>query len=148
MRCLACGEQNLVDGTIEGILPSPISQLHKFLGKGVYGTTVLACLDCGAITNWRLTQNALDELRMIVDNESPDSSSMRRGTMIQCGSCKNSELIEGTLEGAYFKPSKEHKRGLLARPVHHPIALVCPKCGGIQNIRLSIDELKKAVKNQ
>ena len=146
MPCMNCNGNNLVTGTMEGIVISPISELTKSSARGVYGLTVQACQDCGTLIELRLTVEALELLDKLCRENGQINIQGKKGLPMQCDDCGSTEFIEGTLEGAYFKPSKRFKRGMFAKPVHHPRALVCLKCGLLSKIKLNVEELAKVTR--
>ena len=69
MKCDVCDGRNFADGTIEGVNFSPLSELHKSIGRGAYGISIRVCLDCGVLFDWCLAPGALKVLHKIVGSE-------------------------------------------------------------------------------
>ena len=142
MKCISCKSEKLVHGKMEGIVVSPITELTKSIGRGAYGLTACTCQDCGSINEFCLSESSLEILRDMNQGGNRRERQLNEGKIMECVHCGNNELIEGTLEGTYFKPSKEFKRGLLAKSVHHPRVIVCLSCGRILRMSLNIEELR------
>jgi hypothetical protein len=66
---------------------------------------------------------------------------------MECRQCKNTTLVEGSLEGVSFQPKSEHKKWI-SSGIYGINALVCPECGSLSDFKLdagAIDALKKII---
>ncbi len=147
MKCVNCNGKKLIKVSVEGVSFSMLSELEKTFSRGVYGFNSYVCVACGRINKtWKLTESALLNLNILSKKNNVENKKYVKGTIVNCSNCGCDEFVEGTLEGVYFKPSKENKKGFLAKPLHHPHTIICLKCGIIAEIILNVAELKKAIK--
>ena len=64
MLCQFCKKGELIEGTLEGVSFQPLSEQKRFISKGVYGVKVMACPECGHLSEFKLSD--LDALRRIM----------------------------------------------------------------------------------
>jgi len=146
MKCNSCGNDRFVEGSIEGMPIMLPSALTKTFSWGAYGVSAMVCAACGELYELRMSESGLEQFRRLV-HESKAADNEGSIVSMQCETCQSTDLIDGSLEGAYFLPSKESKRGWLARPVHHAQAVICLSCGLIQRVRFDVKELQRSVKS-
>ena len=64
-----------------------------------------------------------------------------------CNICKSSKVIEGTLEGISFIPTRENKKWFKSG-VYGFKANVCQKCGCLSNISIDVRILQKIIREK
>jgi len=62
IKCERCGKGNLVLGTLESVSFVPVTKKRRFMTKGIYGLTALACPECGSLCAFKLDVAALKKL--------------------------------------------------------------------------------------
>ena len=64
---------------------------------------------------------------------------------MQCPSCKQGKLIEGTLEGVSFEPSRKDKKWF-SSGVYGIMVTACSECGRLSDLKINVESLKKIIK--
>ena len=59
MKCIHCGNADMVKGTLEGVSFLPERAEKRLSSTGVYGIVALACVNCGALTDLAVSPDAL-----------------------------------------------------------------------------------------
>lgn len=62
MLCEYCRKVETIKGTLEGVSFEPTSEHKKWLASGVYGIEVLACPECGRLSNFSLDTKTLKKI--------------------------------------------------------------------------------------
>ena len=137
-----CTHGDSVNGKLEGIIVSLLSDLGKTFSTGAYGVVVRACRLCGCLYDWRLTQEG--QLQLIDLTRKRHARERVNGSEapMTCKSCGKDNTALCTLEGAYFVPEKKARKGFFSRKIHHPVSVVCLDCGSVQRISIPPEELR------